>query len=646
MVQNQNRKCYMDQNLETYTITNTTVTNDVEDSSMSLKHYGLIFGAMEELKIAEIFDEIIPKWSHNFNVSHGQVAKCVIACLVSKGENKCICNIGKFAAKIPVAALFNNHDLQYTDFNEYVEGELLDAIAKFGVTQFSALVFSKIAKIEGFAEKVIKAHIDATSRQVFRISYTDKQIEQLKEDKRTKAVNAKDDAYESDKQVTAIKFGYSRDGDGSYPQVNIIHITTDPSDVGATYPILSSICSGNNNDIKEFGNVFTDVLSDFKKNYPNLRYVIGDSALASPRSVAILRKYDLHILSRLSDNRVREQLQQAANGSLPFESVDINGNEIKVAWAGTTTFDDPDTGESWVGKLLAVSSPNMRPSKQRKHEHKAADEEKAIKRETKTLNKSKFNCQADAEKAAKELISKLKYHSAQINIKEHKSYIKAGRPSPNSEFIFKYTFELTLSLDQDKIQRMVDEESFYVLVTTDLDSNQSARDMVLTYHGQYHIERTWKDVKTKGMYVDAIHLKNPQRIRALLFLQSLALFVVNYLLSKIHAFLKESDTCLQSCKSYKTSSPKWETLIDTISNLNLNLMCDFNTHKVKIPGVKTSLFFMKLLQYLGAQYSKFYNVQYYRLFYAQIADQCYNVVTENNRAYQNLELREYDIRCG
>ena len=81
------------------------------------------------------------------------------------------------------------------------------------------------------------------------------------------------------------------------------------------------------------------------------------------------------------------------------------------------------------------------------------------------------------------------------------------------------------AIDEEELKQAVTQELRYVIATTDTKRQWSMAELLSTYHRQSAIERMWRVSKDPKILINAIYLKKPSRITALIWLLAVALLV-------------------------------------------------------------------------------------------------------------------------
>lgn len=592
----------------------------------------LIFAFMHKLGIKAILDSRLRKTSSNFVVDHSEIIMMLIARCLTMGFTQGLHAVSNFASTLPLNALFKRTDVELTgdNFNIFAIGRTLDEIAYYGSTSLSVEVFADLIARCDLTEKIHTVKIDTTSKTVYVLQIPEEHEEQYHEQW---GGMVRDEAYPIDKKAALTKFGYSRDGNPDQPQVNILNIASSVSETGGCFPLCTNTYSGNISDVTQMGDVLEDCLGDMTQKYPNLKYIVGDSALASGKNINMIKSFGLHVVGRLADGRVRKQIKNAARDKLEFMSITLKGDSdssdsevtCNAAWAGFYDFKDPENQDKVTrAKLLAVESTNLRDKKAHTVEKKVTKEQKTIEAAVKRLNRTEFNCKQDAEKSADEVIKKFqpKFHHYDVDIQAIGHHKTRGNPGKKEPDFYTYKYTINLQRDEAAIELSIKEDSFYVLFTTDCNAND-AEALVKCYHSQSEIEAGWKESKTPGMFIDSFFVTKHHRRCALMFVVSLAQFVGKYLLKMVHQSIQEHDVALDRTAHYHTSRPNLASLNEVFSRSKIGLTIDVNGGTTKVRNLCKNFFVWTLLKHLGKEFSEFYTPEYYQSYIGLSFNQAY-----------------------
>lgn len=464
-----------------------------EIRTFSIGFHGMAAAAFDILGLEELIDRKLGKTSSNFSINSGAMVKSMVMQLLSS-PYQTVYRTGEYFAMTPLCALLNA-DVQPRDLGRTTLSRLLDAIADYDPRRLFTECASQVCTRLGV--NVSEVHVDSTS---FHMDGEPKQ---------------------DDMSELKITHGYSRDHRPDLPQVILLGLVD-----GITgLPVYSRSVSGSVNDKTSFFEMIREDWPMLAEMFDDLKYLVGDSALFTADILAEARKHGLHVVSRVPDKL--EMAQECFDGTRSGEPAPIYVNEPDgpvAAWCGTAK-----AGETTV-RLMLVSNGSMRESKMKTARRRAAKELNELGKKLRKLRTSPAKCRADAEKNADEIIRKCRFCKVEdLRYEDVLKYRKPGRPKKNAppedfETVAVRVYAVA-SVDEDRIEEWVASEIRYVIATTDTKRKWKMNGLLETYMRQSVIERAWRTAKDPSIMLDAIYLKTPRRITALMWIMSLSLLV-------------------------------------------------------------------------------------------------------------------------
>ena len=91
--------------------------------------------------------------------------------------------------------------------------------------------------------------------------------------------------------------------------------------------------------------------------------------------------------------------------------------------------------------------------------------------------------------------------------------------------LYNYFVEMTIERNEEAIILAKEEQSFFVIVTNDIESDWTAAQLLSDYKSQQRVERGFRFLKDPQFFADSFFLKTPERIEALLMVMVTSLFV-------------------------------------------------------------------------------------------------------------------------
>jgi transposase len=148
-------------------------------------------------------------------------------------------------------------------------------------------------------------------------------------------------------------------------------------------------------------------------------------------------------------------------------------------------------------------------------------ERRAAEKQWHKLSLLTFNCQEDAETAAKHFNQGWKIHQAVADAAPITQYARRGRPSPEDEpEIVGYGLKGSLSADPERVETAKRNLGKFIIATNELDPQKlSSKQMleIYTYQG-VSVERGFRFLKDPLFFADSLFLKKPERIMGLALL--------------------------------------------------------------------------------------------------------------------------------
>ena len=503
-----------------------------------LGNMALVAGTFDYLGLEDLIDKNVGKTGSNVKVNIGGLVKALSMQMLHINYQS-LMNTASFMTDIPCEALLRK-GVTPDAFNRTELSRMLDDIYAFGTEQLFILCAKQVFDRLGITPHEV--HIDSTS-----FHYDG----QTREEEGCELILNK---------------GYSRNHRPELNQAISVMLTDGSSHI----PLWGKNVSGNVSDNTSFLNAISDSMPLLRKQFSELKYLVGDSALCTDPILKKAAKDGILIVTRLPD---KTDLAKKCFGML-------DENKLKPVYERQAEGEAPEIG-MWCGiqeyygtklRLMLVKNTERRASKQKTVEKRANKELASLNSKLKTLWTQPCICMADAEKAVAKLESKLRLcRIDSVEYKEVQKNAKPGRPK-KGETSEKVTVcvkvKAKTSIDSDKLAAAVDNEILYVIATNDLERNWTMGELLSTYRRQSVIERCWRCCKNPKMMVDAIYLQKPSRIDALLWLMEIALLVYAALEYRVRKVMKEKGLKLTGSEHRINRRPTGEFLLKHVSYMN------------------------------------------------------------------------------
>ena len=491
----------------------------------NMDHLGLVAGMIDELKIVESIDKLLPSLSKKKNISYGESVKAMI--LNGLGYvNKQLYLTPLFFKDKPLKRLFGK-DMDALWFNDDTLGRTLDKLFDYGVSELYEKIAQKALEVLGLAPSTI--HLDSTS---FHLD--------------GKYSNQDKKANEDEKVPVTITKGYSRD---HHPELNqiVLNMITEHQ---AGIPIWMQPANGNQADTQAFTTIIKEHIASMKKALKTPIKVISDAASFSAKTIEEFKKNDMLFISRVPAKlkEAKEILQYHKQED--FIKLDENYQAIAyiVEYKGMK--------QQWILYKSSYAKSKEDKTIQKEYQKKQEKETKLLSK----LQKKAYHCEEDANKALQEITDKLQT----LSIISKKLITKAKYKSkgrPKSEAIpqyHEYYWEIETQPNQEYLQKEQNQKGgLFILATNDM--KLSAQELLYEYKSQQRIERGFRFLKSPQFLSDAMFLKSPKRIEAMLMIMTLSLLVYSALEYKIRKELKNQNKTFpnQLGKPVQNPTARW-----------------------------------------------------------------------------------------
>ena len=172
-------------------------------------------------------------------------------------------------------------------------------------------------------------------------------------------------------------------------------------------------------------------------------------------------------------------------------------------------------------------------------------------------------------------------------------------------------------LNEEAIKQAIKNETKYVIATNDLEHDFTMADLLSIYKRQSVIERKWRVLKDPTLMVNAIYLKTPRRIEALMWVLSIALLIFSACEYMVRKTMKENELTIPNPEHKKQQDqPTLNRLFKYMENCHLSLVYVSATKTLHISGLTPEL--MKLLLHLVPDVAKYYNPNNYKSFIERV----------------------------
>lgn len=482
----------------------------------NLDHLGLVAGICEQMQLVEQIDAFFPNPSRKVTV--GEATKAMILNALGFVSKPMYLTVDFFRNKA-IDALFRP-TLQAEDFNDDTLGRALDALFEENPTTIFAQVASHALRTAGIEHRFF--HLDTTSFS-FHGEY-----------------KTSNEPNEDQPKVISLCHGFSKDNHPELKQAVVSLICSGQSSLPTWFEALD----GNSSDKKSFPEtirLFTQQLQS-----ADTPCFVMDSAFYTAENIASVGEVDW--LTRVPDTlKQAKQLQTELEASR-FQATNTPGYKLY------------ETRQSYGGieqRWFVIESEEARKREEKSFEKKLAACKSKEKKELEALKRQDFNCWEDAEMLLRKAEKTWMYHTAEhLEFQEVYQFAKRGKPKKGAQ-PDKVCWKIIGDLEEKKeeIEKGKSRLGRFVLATTMAESKLSGEEALKMYKVQGStIERGFRFLKDPMFFAEAMYLKKPSRIMALLMVMTLSLLVYSLAEREVRKKLKESGESLPDQKGKPTQN--------------------------------------------------------------------------------------------
>lgn len=513
------------------------------EMSMELGNLGLVAGAFDDFELEKLINSRIGKDGSHVKADCGAISKALVMQMLNV-PYQTLSGTEEYFTQMPLAALVQEK-ITCKDLGRGVLGRYLDSIAEYGSEKLYLECASQVIDRAGVT--ITEGHVDSTSFHYDGASREEIGCELV------------------------LRQGYSRDHRPELNQAIEVMI----ADGRSRIPFYAKNVSGNINDKRSFNNVLKYAVTNIKEQFRDFKYMVGDSALCTPDNFTESGTQKVYLVTRMPDSNdfAKKSFTECRQDELTkiFENEECTGGSPQGKWLENTIIGDQKV------KALLVFNGYLRGQKEKTLNKRADKELEQVKAKIKKLSTQPCKCRGDAEKAVAEIVKKSRFCKI-TDITYEEVYKKAskGRPAKNKtneQILASVKVTAKVSIDQQILSEKLEKEMMYILVTNDITRKWSMAELLSTYKRNSVIERNWRCCKSPKMFIDAIYLKNPSRIDALLWLMSLALLLYAAMEYKIRKVMKENDLEIPSIIRGKIEKqPTMARFLQYVGNLRIHVI--------------------------------------------------------------------------
>lgn len=507
-------------------------TTGYEYITERMDHLGIVAGICKQINLIRIIDEsiLIPT---DRKVSCGESVQAMVLNALGL-TGRALYLMPEYMRNKPVDLLIRE-GLVADDFNDDTLGRALDEVQQAGVTELFARVANEAVAV--FEVEQDYVHLDTSSFSLHG-AYESEMAQQ--------AVDLLD--------AVEIRHGYSKEQRPDLKQVVVSLITSQAS----ALPLWLEVLDGNSSDKESFPQTIKAYCRELQEG--TAPWFVMDSAGYSQENLAAWQ--GIGWVTRVPETvgEAKVVLQAVAT-----ESMEDVGDGYRICPLCNSY---GDTRQRWL--LVHSHQAYARESKQL--DKRVARAEEAAEKEWRTLQKTTFRCQADAQAAVARLGEKLPWHHPQAQVVPLRKYARPGRPAKDAVAqIVGWQVSGELNVKQEAVEERRQKLGRFIVATNVLDEEQLPHTALLNVYKEQGsaVERGFRFLRDPLFFADSLFLKSPARIMAMIMMMGLALLVYALAERQIRRQLAARNETIPDQKGKPTQTPTMRRVAQIFEGVDL-----------------------------------------------------------------------------
>lgn len=492
----------------------------------------LVAGLCQEIKLSEIVNSMVRWDPKQCRLSPGTLIQALVINVLTAKQP--LYRIEEFYKNQDTELLFGP-GVTADALNDDALGRALNKLAQAHPKRVYLQLALSAVKVHGI--DVNSVHADTTSKSVYG-------------------------QYEDDDNLLKITHGYSKDHRPDLKQFLYGLIVNHEG-----IPLCGELRDGNTSD-KTWNH---DVLEELESLLPVAKgkcIYVADSALVTKANLDLMAEKDIAFISRLPDTfGIGKELKEWAFQENNWQNVgQLSPGSDKASYR------IQETQREFLERnyrFVVIHSTSLDKRKEKALEGEVDKQRITLTRSAQELGKRDFFCEADA-KEALEIFTKENqglYIAFTGEVISHTVIERRpGRPKkgevPESKTLYRANVTVG-DIDQSALAEAKARASTFILVTSVLDKEVSALEVLKEYKEQTKVEQGFRFLKDP-VYVDGIYVKNTERVVALGYVFLMSLLIYTLLQRRVRNNLAaEKDPVLIPGKR-KTHNPTGKAILDML----------------------------------------------------------------------------------
>lgn len=501
----------------------------------------LVAGMCEALGLEEIINGLV-KWDENqVKVPPGTLAKAVIINILD--DRTALYHLPEYFAKRDTEALLGQ-GVRAEHINDDAVGRMLDRLAQAGPPKvFQQVVWSAVQKEH---LDLSRLHADTTSQSVYG-------------------------AY-AQKGGLNVTYGYSKDHRPDLKQI-LYGLVVNREGV----PAFGNVLGGNQSD-KAWNVETLSVLGElFSAEQLRSIIYVADSAFVTPGSLEMAAKHGLRFISRLPMTYdLAGELKQTAWEQGAWVPVGQLRQQKGAAAYKVQEFERELYGRRY--RFVVVHSSHLDARKEKTLARQVQKEREELDTEAIALQKERFSCREDAERAARAFVARYPdaFHPVQAAAVAHTQVKRRpGRPKKGEEPATETWYQVHVTVgepDAGRLKQWREEASVFILITNVFDVVAYPAPQVLReYKEQTSVEVRFRFLKDPYV-VDQLYLKDKGRLEAFAYLLLTALLIYTLLERRVRHALTREERPLIGLGKVKHRQPTGRVVLELLAQIDVLLV--------------------------------------------------------------------------
>ena len=503
--------------------------------TLTLDHLGLVAAIARDLGLVEKIDCRLPT-TNRAKVSMGQRVLALVLNGLGFTQDR-LYLVPRFFRGKPLDRLIGP-GIEADDLNDDALGRLLDEIAAYGSTRLFGEVAYEVANEQGLAGRF--GRLDSTSLTVYG-----------------EYARAQGKLRHGGEDIPWPAHGYSKDHRPDLKQL-VLSLTLSGE---AGLPMWFEMHSGNCSDKESFHQTRkrVEAFREQLKAAPAWIWV-ADSALYSVDK--LLAEPDLPWLTRVPQTLAAVK----ALCQMPAEQLAWSEGEegYRYAMLGCVH-------EGLRQRWCLVYTEAAKAREEHTLERRLDKQEKELTRDLAKVQQPLFAAVEEAKQALEPIRARSRLHTLTAQFEEVRRYPRRGRSKASTVApVVGYRLAVQWQRDARALEPLYYALGRFVLGTNVLDQERLADAQMLSeYKQQSQVERGFRFLKDPWFIADAIFLKTPQRIEALMMVMTLSLMIYNLGQYRLRERLLAGKQTLPSQNGKPTSQPTLRWVFQLMERIHL-----------------------------------------------------------------------------